>query len=154
MYSILLVLHSLFRWVVLGSVLYVIFRAFRGYTARLAFTRTDNSIRHWTATFSHIQLMLGFTLYFISPLISAFRQQGVRAGGQLVFFGLVHIGLMLLSVVLITIGSAIAKRQTADRAKFRTLLTWFSVGLFLILLAIPWPFSPFANRPYLRMFYP
>lgn len=152
MHPTLLVFHSLFRWLVVGSLLYAIFRAFRGYTARLAFTTTDNSVRHWTATCSHIQLMLGFTLYFNSPLISAFRQQGIGAGGQLVFFGLAHSGLMLLSVVLITVGSAMAKRQPANRAKFRTMLIWFSVGLFLIFLAIPWPFSPFANRPYIRTF--
>lgn len=154
MHPILLVFYSLFRWVVVGSLLYAIFRAFRGYTARLAFTTTDNSVRHWTATCLHIQLMLGFTLYFLSPLISAFRQQGIQAGGQLVFFGLAHSGLMLLSVVLITVGSAMAKRQPADRAKFRTMLIWFSVGLLLIFLAIPWPFSPFANRPYIRTFSP
>ena len=152
MHSTLLVLHSLFRWLVLASLLYAIFRAYRGYTARLAFTSTDNSVRHWTATISHLQLILGFTLYFISPVIQAFRQQGIKAGGQLVFFGVVHISIMLLAVVLITIGSAMAKRQAADAAKFRTMLIWFSVGLLVIFLAIPWPFSPLANRPYIRTF--
>jgi hypothetical protein len=27
---------------------------------------------------------------------------------------------------------------------------WFTAALLLILVAIPWPFSPFAQRPYLR----
>ncbi|MDB5240860.1 MAG: hypothetical protein JWP57_1485 [Spirosoma sp.] len=152
MYSSLLILHSLFRWVVLASLLYALVRAFRGYTTRMAFTPTDNAVQCRTATFAHIQLTLGFTLYFISPLISAFRQQGIRGGRQLVFFGLAHSGLMLLSVVFITIGSALARRQPAERAKFRTLLIWFCLGLLIMLLAIPWPFSPFANRPYIRPF--
>ncbi|MBC3788431.1 hypothetical protein [Spirosoma utsteinense] len=150
MYSTLLSLHSLFRWLVLASLLIAIFRAYRGYTARLAFTASDNSVRHWTATISHVQLILGFTLYFISPVVEAFRQQGNRAGGPLVFFGVIHITIMLLAVVLITVGSAMAKRQPADRAKFRTMLIWFSIALVIIFLAIPWPFSPLANRPYIR----
>lgn len=150
MYSILLILHSLFRWAVLASLLYAIVRAYQGYTARLAFTPTDNSVRHWTATLVHLQLVFGFTLYMISPVVQAFRQQGLQAHGPLAFFGLVHISLMLLAVVLITIGSAMAKRQSEDRLKFRTMLVWFLAGLIIIFLAIPWPFSPFANRPYFR----
>lgn len=150
MYSILLILHSLLRWAVLASLLYAIVRAYQGYTARLAFTPMDNSVRHWTATLVHLQLVFGFTLYMISPVVQAFRQQGLQARGPLAFFGLVHISLMLLAVILITIGSAMAKRQSEDRLKFRTMLLWFSAGLIVIFLAIPWPFSPFANRPYLR----
>lgn len=152
MYTTLLFLHSLVRWLVLASLLYAIGRAYRGYTGQLAFSSTDNLVRHWTATLTHIQLTIGFTLYFISPVIEAFRQQGIQTGGQATFFGVIHIGLMLLAVVLISIGSSITKRQPADRAKFRTMLIWFSVGLLIIFLAIPWPFSPLANRPYFRLF--
>ena len=152
MYSTLLLLHSLFRWLVLLSLLYAIIRAYRGYAGQLAFSPADNSIRHWTATIVHVQLTLGFTLYFISPVMDSFRQQGIKAGGQLAFFGIIHIGLMLLAVVLITLGSSITKRQLVDRAKFRAMLVWFSVGLLIIFLAIPWPFSPLANRPYFRTF--
>lgn len=152
MYSILLLLHSLFRWLVLVSLLYAIIRAYRGYAGQLAFSAADNSIRHWMATIAHSQLTLGFALYFISPVIDSFRQQGIKAGGPVAFFGFIHIGLMLLAIVLITLGSSIAKRQLVDRAKFRVMLIWFSVSLLIILLAIPWPFSPLASRPYFRLF--
>ena len=152
MYSTLLFLHSLFRWLVLVSLLYAIARAYRGYVGQLAFSSADNSVRHWTATMAHVQLTLGFTLYFISPIIEAFRQQGIKAGGQVAFFGIIHIGLMLLAVVVITLGSSITKRQLVNQTKFRTMLIWFSVGLLFIFLAIPWPFSPLANRPYFHLF--
>jgi hypothetical protein len=29
---------------------------------------------------------------------------------------------------------------------------WFLLGLIVILIAVPWPFSPLANRPYIRHF--
>lgn len=152
MYSLLLVLHSLLRWLVLLSLLYAIFRAIRGYFHRRPFGSADNTIRHWTATFAHIQLTIGFILYFISPLIKSFWSQGLRAGSQLTFFGIIHISMMFGAVVLITIGSAMAKRQLVDNDKFKIMLVYFVLGLLLIFCAIPWPFSPLANRPYFRPF--
>lgn len=152
MYSTLLALHSLFRWLVLISLLHAIGRAYGGYAAHRPFTKTDDSVRHWTATIAHIQLIIGFTLYFISPLIKVFLSNVKQSTGQSAFFGIVHIGLMLAALVIITIGSSLAKRRPTDQEKFRTMLVWFSIGLALIFLAIPWPFSPFANRPYIRSF--
>ncbi len=152
MYSVLLFLHSIFRWLVLVSLVYSIYRAFRGYTLRLAFSKTDNAIRHWTATLAHIQLMIGMVLYFKSPLVQHFWSPAgkVTASKELTFFSLIHLALMLVSIILITIGSAKAKRQLQDQAVFKTIFTWYLVALILIFIAIPWPFSPLANRPYIR----
>ncbi len=149
-----LLIHSLLRWLVLLSLLYAILRAFRGLSKGLAFSKTDNSVRHWTATIAHIQLIAGMILYIQSPVTSYFWRNFAEAIRQVntTFFGLVHISLMLLAIVLITIGSALAKRKQSDPEKFRTMLIWFSVALLIILLAIPWPFSPWATRPYLRTF--
>lgn len=152
MYPTLLVLHSLFRWLVLISLLYALFRAYRGVATNGMFTKTDNAVRHWTATIAHVQLIIGFTLYLQSPLIKTLWGHVRQASGQLLFFGVAHILLMLTAIVLITIGSALAKRRPTDREKFRTMLVWFTVSLALIFLVIPWPFSPFANRPYLRLY--
>lgn len=154
MYGWLLFFHSIFRWLVLLSLLYAVARGFAGWSGRRRFTRTDNTIRHVTATIAHTQLMIGYVLYFNSPLIQYFRSnfnEAVREPG-LLFFGLIHIILMTLSIVLITIGSAAAKRQETDRGRFRTMAIWFTAALIVIFMAIPWPFSPLANRPYLRLF--
>lgn len=152
MYPSLLFVHSLFRWLVLMSLLYAIIRAYRGYSSNSPFTKTDNSARHWTATIAHVQLVLGFTLYFTSPIIkyffANFKQEIQRI--NLAFFGIIHFLLMLTAIIVITIGSALAKRKPTAREKFRTMLVWFSIAMALIFLAIPWPFSPLANRPYFR----
>ena len=71
---------------------------------------------------------------------------------DLTFFGLIHILFMLTAIVIITIGSALAKRKPTDSEKFKTMLLWFSLALMLIFVAIPWPFSPLANRPYFRSY--
>lgn len=154
MYQMLLYFHSIFRWLVLISLIFAIYRAWRGYRYQKPFTGTDNSIRHWTATISHIQLILGSTLYFKSPFIKGFWADLKHTIQQidLAFFGIAHFALMALAIILITIGSALSKRKPSDQEKFHTMLIWFSIALLIIFVAIPWPFSPFANRPYLRHF--
>jgi hypothetical protein len=152
MYQTLTFLHSTFRWLVLLSLFYSIFRAYKGYFLNKEFSKTDNSVRHWSATIAHIQLILGITLYSQSPIIKYFWKNfnEAKESFDLLFFGLIHIFLMLISIILITIGSSISKRKTTDKQKFKTMLIYFSIALIIIFIAIPWPFSPFANRPYFR----
>lgn len=154
MYVSLLFFHSIFRWLVLPGLLFGIVRGVRGWSGQQPFTRMDDMIRHVTATIAHIQLMIGYVLYFNSPLIQYFRSNFSEAIHQpdLLFFGLIHITLMTLAIVVITIGSAAAKRQETARGKFRTMAIWFTAALIIIFIAIPWPFSPLAHRPYLRLF--
>jgi hypothetical protein len=154
MYSTLLILHSITRWLVLGSLLYAIFRAVKGYVSVAPFSKIDNSVRHWTATISHIQLIIGVILYIKSPVIRFYfsNYSEAKTNEEISFFGSIHSTLMFVSVVIVTIGSAMAKRKSSDKEKFKTILLWFGLALIIILIAIPWPFSPFANRPYLRHF--
>ena len=154
MYSILLAFHSLIRWLVLASLLFAIFRAYKGWILGKEFSQFENSVRHWTATIAHIQLVLGLSLYFISPIIyyflhhykDAVHQRAVR------FFGMEHSLMMLMGIIIVTIGSVKVKHKSKDKEKFRTMAIWFTIGLLVILISIPWPFSPFASRPYFRTF--
>ena len=152
MYSSILIFHSLFRWLVLLSLLLSIFSVYWGCKQGKAFTSFANKLRHWTATIAHVQLMIGITLYFQSPLIKLPTSGTALTFNDQVFFKYVHLGLMVVSVILITIGSAKAKRMPNASAQYYTMLIWFSVALLLILIAIPWPFSPLAARPYIRTF--
>lgn len=154
MYKDLLIFHSFFRWLVLGALLLAIIKASIGYYQNKTFTKADNTIRHWTATIAHIQLILGIILYIKSPIIQYFWTNFSDAIKNLntAFFGLYHFLLMLISVILITFGSALAKRKPTDKAKFKTVLLWFCLALLVIFFAIPWPFLPWVNRPYLRTF--
>jgi hypothetical protein len=114
----------------------------------------DHAIRHWTATIAHIQLMIGMVLYFNSPIVKYALVDEKNTGiiNEVYFFKLVHITVMISSVLVITVGSSLAKRKELSSDKFKTMLLWFTMALVLIFLAIPWPFSPLANRPYIRIF--
>lgn len=151
MYLLLLTLHSWGRWAVLLGLLGGLGRAYRGWRGARPFTPLDDTVRHSVATLGHVQLTLGYGLYFVSPVTGAFHlRDAVHAPGAL-FFGLQHVLAMTVAVVVLTIGSALAKRRATDAAKFRTMALWFSAALLLIFLAIPWPFLPWAPRPYFRL---
>ena len=154
MYYNLLATHSLVRWLVLISLVIALFRAYKGWLSRSHFSKLDNTIRHTTATIAHIQLLLGLWLYSISPLIDYFLSNFKEAVHQreFRFFGMEHSSMMFVAIVLITIGSAKAKRQPTDNEKFKTMAIWYTIGLVVILSSIPWAFSPLTSRPYLRHF--
>lgn len=149
MYQTLL-LHSWGRWAVVLGLGLGLFRAYRGWLGHKPFTRLDDSVRHNVATIAHVQLVLGYLLYFVSPLIASFRLREAEHAPTTLFFGLQHVAVMTTAIVVLTIGSALAKRQATDPAKFRTMALWFTGAALLILLAIPWPFSPWASRPFFR----
>lgn len=154
MYYFLLASHSLIRWVVIISIITAIVRSFIGWKGNKAFTPNDNKLRLLTVTATHIQAIIGAILYIISPLISYFLHNFSEAVGQrqVRFFGMEHSSMMLLSVVLLTIGSAKAKRKTTDAEKFRTMAIWFTIAFLVMLSSIPWWFSPLTARPMLRPF--
>lgn len=152
MYQTLTFYHSVVRWLVLLSLIYAIYRAYKGYFKNLTFSKHDNLVRHWTATIAHIQLIIGIVLYTQSPIIKYFWGNFNLAIKNIdtTFFSLIHLILMVTAIMLLTIGSAFSKRKSTDKAKFKTILIWFSIALIIIFIAIPWPFSPLANRPYIR----
>lgn len=154
MYYTLLVFHSAVRWLVLISLLFAIFRGYRGWLTNQPFTKFDNSIRHITATVAHIQLLLGLCLYGVSPLVEYFFAHFKEAihDRQIRFFGMEHITVMFISIIIITLGSIKAKKQTTDVLKFKTMAIWFTIALILIISSIPWAFSPLVSRPYFRPF--
>lgn len=154
LYPLLLVLHSYFRWMVLASLLFSVSVAYRGYSGKLCFTETSDRIRHGTATIAHIQLILGMTLYFQSPVVRlAVPDYSYGwAYDQTFFFRYFHAAMMFIAIMVLTTGSAKAKRMETDEQKFRTMLRWFSAALFMLFLAVPWPFSPFVARPFFRLF--
>nr|WP_068890445.1 hypothetical protein [Pedobacter panaciterrae] len=151
MYPLLLFLHSFLRWLVLGSLVYSIYISYNGKAGNLKFTKTTNQWRHWTATIAHVQLLLGMAIYVQSPFVMyQLMDNPNKILNEQTFFRYLHLIMMMVAVILITIGSAKAKRLKSDHEKFNTMLTWFAFALVVILIAIPWPFSPLTSRPLVR----
>ncbi|HLP53436.1 MAG TPA: hypothetical protein VK151_00325 [Fluviicola sp.] len=154
MYQTLIPFHSIIRWLLVAGVAYCLLKSIIGIATKLPYSKLDNIVRSATSAISHIQLIIGLILYSKSPIVAYFRTRG--SGGLRVddftFFGIYHIAFMILAILLITIGAAKAKRAVTDFDKHYHTLWWFGFAAVLIFLAIPWPFSPFVSRPYLRFY--
>mgnify|MGYP003576788037 CR=1 FL=1 len=152
MYALLLIIHSWFRWLVLASLVYAIYKSCSGWFNRQPFTPFDNSVRHVTATLLHVQFVIGIVLYFISPVVDYFLHNFGTAIHErdIRFFGMEHVTMMFIAVAVISAGSMKARRIEINVSKFKTMAIWYSIGLVIIFLSIPWEFSPFTSRPYFR----
>ena len=137
MYTGLLHAHSGLRWVVLILLIAAIFNAF-GKKNGGVWTAKDKKITLFAMVFTHIQLVLGIILYFMSPKVqfvnSMINETTLR------FYTVEHISLMLLAIVAITIGYRKSKRSLHDSEKFKIVALCYSIGLLLILFGIPCPF--------------
>ncbi len=154
MYAFLLALHSLVRWLVLASLLFVLYRSYTGWLLNRTYSRTDNYARVIISTVAHIQLVIGVWLYLISPIVHYFLHNfGIAVHERAIrFFGMEHITMMIIAITLIITGAARTKRKKTDKEKFRTMAIWFTIALLLILSSIPWSFSPLVSRPNFKPF--
>ena len=156
MYPKILALHSLFRWMVLASLVFSIYRGYKGWISGKPFSKFDNSVRKWTTIIAQIQFIIGILLYSISPLVHYFLTHFKEALPQREtrFFGMEHMVMMITAIIVITIGSIKSKRKITDKGKYKTMAIWFSIGLLIILSSMPLPFTPppLVRRPFFRSF--
>lgn len=143
MYTGLLHVHSLFRWILFILLIISIIRSYNGWLNKKPFTPQDKSRNLYTLIFAHLQLLTGLILYVISPLISSAldNMAGAMKDNVLRFWAVEHISMMIISIAFITIGHVLTKKANNDSAKFKKTAIFFTVALVLILFAIPWPFT-------------
>lgn len=140
MYSYLLQIHSVLRWVLLVFVIITLVKAFMGWFGKKDYAANDKRVALVSLILSHIQLIFGIILFFISPI----TQQGLSDMGatmkdkNLRFWTVEHTSMMILGIILITIGYSRAKRLQEAVAKHKTVAIFYTIGLLLILSRIPW----------------
>lgn len=137
MYNGILHAHSGLRWVALIAILLAIFAAFTNYKTD-KFSKGHKTTYLLALIFTHIQLVLGLFLYFISPKV--IFSEGTMSNDITRFFTVEHIALMLLSIVLITVGYSRSKRAVTIRGKHSAIAIFYTLALIVMLLGIPWPF--------------
>ncbi len=141
MYEFLKHAHSGLRWLVLLFIVIAIANAFMKKSSATEYTKSDKMPVLLGLIFTHIQLILGFVLYFISQKFSFANGMGALMKNSVErFYGVEHVSMMILAVILITIGYSKSKRLEDVAKKHKTVLIFYGIGLLLILVSIPWPF--------------
>lgn len=154
MFTIVLVVHSLLRWAVLALGLLAFGRALTGTFGARPWTPLDDRAGKYFVMALDLQTLVGLILYAgVSPLVrAAFSDMGMAMRDPLLrFFAVEHITLMIAGVALVHIGRVRARKASGDRARHRTTLVFFGLGLLAILIGIPWP-GRAIGRPLLPTF--
>lgn len=138
MYLILKHAHSGLRWILLLLLLATIVNAAMNFSARNGYQEKDRKLSLFALIFTHVQLILGIILYFISPKVQFVS--GMMKDSMVRFYTVEHFSMMIIAIALITIGYSRAKKKTEPTAKFKTTFWFYLIGLVVILASIPWPF--------------
>lgn len=139
MYPILKSLHSNLAYIVLFVLVLAFINAIYGLFNKKYFTTKDLRISLFAFILCHIQLLVGFILYFISEKgVKAFSLEGAMKIPELRLTMLEHPLINIIAIVLITIGWSKHKKQESHNGKFKKIALFYGLGLFLILLRIPW----------------
>lgn len=136
MYTFIQKFHSGWAYLALLLLVLVVVNSLIGKVSKKEFTARDRKIALFGLIATHIQLVVGLILYFVSPIGSAVFGQMKDAALRLT--SLEHPLTNIIAIVLITIGWSKHKKATTSQAKFNNIFFFYGLGLLLILSRIPW----------------
>jgi hypothetical protein len=136
MYTILQKFHSGWAYIALLVLVVAVINAIIGMSSKKEFTPKDRKIALFGLIGTHVQLLVGIIVYFVSPL--GLSSLGKMSDKALRLTSLEHPLINIIAIVLITIGWSKHKKLTTDESKFKTFTIFYGLGLVLILSRIPW----------------
>lgn len=143
--NILLLLHSITRYLVLIGLLGVILNSLVGMLQNKPFGKMEDKASLWLFIFTHTQLLLGIILYFVSPLVVF---SGASMKDSVARYWLVeHGSMMAIAIVLITMARITMKKLSTDAAKHKRLFIFNALALLIILVAISMSGRGFLGLP-------
>lgn len=134
-------LHSYLAYIVLTALIIAVVNAFIGWLGKKEFKfDKDLRISLFALILSHIQLLVGLILYFVSAngfkAIRELGMGGLNSAARLL--ALEHPTTNILAIAFITIGWSRHKKTDDSTTKFKRIALLYGAGLVLILSRIPW----------------
>ena len=141
MYEIIQSLHSYLAYIVLVILILAVVNAITGFFGNRIFNlEKDFRISLFALILTHIQVLVGVILYFVSANgLKAIREVGMGGLNPAArLLAVEHPFINIIAVVLITIGWSKHKKVMEAKRKFKTISIFYGLGLVLILSRIPW----------------
>lgn len=142
MYRAIYYLHSYWAYLVLLVVILATLNAIAGVISKRSYGPSDFRISLFALICTHIQLLIGIVLFFISPKIVWFTEgvpvKEIMGDSVLRMYNVEHPLMMIIAVVLITIGYSKHKKKLSSAPKFKMLAIFYPLALIAILAMIPW----------------
>lgn len=128
--------HSYIAYLALFFIGLAAFNALIGWFTKREFRPFDKTLALLGLAFSHIQVLIGIALYFVSPMVRPFSEAMKNSGLRL--YALEHPLINIIAIVLITIGFSKHKKQQNSISKYKTITLLYGIGFALLLSRIPW----------------
>jgi len=135
MYEIIQKLHSWWAYLAFLLLVIAVVNSIIGLISKKEYTAKDKKIGLYALGTIHIQLVIGFIIYFVSPLgFSGFSM----SDSALRLTSMEHPLINIIGIALITVGWVKHKKLTSSESKFKTIAIYYGLGFVLILSRIPW----------------
>lgn len=140
MYDIILSLHSYWAYLVIFMLIIAIANALMKVFGNKEYEPKDFRIALFTLIVSHIQLLIGLLLYFVSPRFDLWAEMGgeVMKNAMTRLYLVEHPLVNIIAIALITIGYSKHKKKLTSKAKLKPIAIFYSIALVLLLSRIPW----------------
>lgn len=134
MYNGLLFTHSYLRYIILILLIIVIITSLLGLVNKKAYTEGDNKLGLSLFIATHLQLLLGLILFFVSPAVQ-FSGDAMK-NPETRYWLVEHNTAMIIAIVFITLARTTSKKMADSVAKHRRMLIFNVIALVIILVAI------------------
>jgi len=141
MYETIQFIHSYWAYLVLIVLVVASINSIVGYASNKEYGATNFRIALFTLIVSHLQLLIGFVLYFTAPYFKMWSEvgmSGVMEDSTLRLYNVEHPVFMILAIVFITMGYSKHKKKLTSKPKFKILAIFYTLALILVLSRIPW----------------
>lgn len=140
MYNVIFNLHSYWAYLVLLILTIAVINALIKVFGNKEYEAKDFRLALFTLIVSHIQLLVGLILYFVSPKFNLWSQLGgeVMKDSLSRLYLVEHPLVNIIAVALITIGYSKHKKKLTSKAKLKPIAIFYTVALVLFLSRIPW----------------
>lgn len=142
MYTGIKHLHSTLAYLFFVVLIIAVIYFLVAWIQRKPFTQISKRIALYGLIMAHLQLVVGLVLYFISPMGLANFGADAMGDSILRLYIVEHPLTNIIGIVLITIGYSLSKKAVKDSLKFKRLFIYYTIGLLLISLRIPWQVWP------------
>jgi phosphoglycerol transferase MdoB-like AlkP superfamily enzyme len=105
-----------------------------GFVNKKPFVKVDNTLSLVLLIVTHIQLVVGLFLYFVSPFVKFGSE--TMSDKTTRYWTVEHIFMMVIAVVLITVARSTSKRMTDATAKHKRLFIFNTLALVIIVATI------------------
>jgi len=141
MYTAVKIIHSYWAYLVVLVVFLATLNALIGFFAKKEYGAKDFRIALFALIVTHLQLLIGIVIFFVSPTIMWFNDTPVKTimkDPLLRLYNVEHPMVMIVTVLLITIGYSKHKKKRTSTPKLKVLSIFYTLAFILMLSRIPW----------------